>query len=267
MANHGYLPRDGKQINADIIIAALRKAFNLSRPLAFFLTRGATTLLGQSGKYFCLEDLARHNRVEHDASIYHKDASARDEYAPITVSTEMLEQMFDDSENGIWMTPEDVARARVRREATYPKGLDTIHAEVARGEMAIVLNLFNNPDPQLLTTHSIEVPPVQRSFVSRFFRRILGKKEEPVPLPGVPISFLKTWMGQERLPDGWRPYHSVTLWQTIKMVSRMKKAMKRMALEAKTAPRSESRDEKSEITETTEEGVLGETDGSVPQRA
>lgn len=171
--------------------------------------------------------------MEHDASIYHEDAGPREIYAPITISHEMLKEFFKDSKNGVWITPEDVGRTRVRREATYPNGIKFIQAEVARGEMAIAMNMFNNPNPELAAANGVDVAPVKRDFVSRFFRGLLGKKEEPTPLPGVPIESFRTWMGEERLPDGWKPYHTTTLWQTIKTVNRMKAEMKKAKAEEK----------------------------------
>ena len=227
MANHGYLPRDGKCVNASMIVSALQKCFKLSKPLAWFLTHGALTLLDQGSGNFELHDLARHNKIEHNASLYHDDAGERDEYAPITFDEDLLELVFKDSAGGVVMTPEDVAKVRVRREATSHPPLDFIHAELARGEIAIVLNMFNNPSPQL---HEEGVPLLHRSAVSRLFRRLVGLKDEAQTrqLDGAPIERMKYWFQHERLPEDWKPYHKTTLFETVVTVSRIRSEMHRL---------------------------------------
>ncbi|KAI0763240.1 hypothetical protein BC629DRAFT_1543642 [Irpex lacteus] len=225
MANHGYLPRDGKEINADIIVKALMKCFRLSKPLAWFLTHGALTLLNQGSGNFQLSDLARHNHIEHNASLYHPDAAEREEYAPIHGDPELLKLVFEDSEDGVIMTPEDIAKVRVRRELTSNPPLDFIHAELARGEIAIVLNMFNNPDPELHKTKN--VPFLRRTTLGKIWKVLSRKKDDPAttPLDGAPIERMRYWFEHERLPEGWTPYHTTTLTQTVITVSRIRDRM------------------------------------------
>ena len=232
MANHGYLPRDGKDVNASKIIAALMECFKLSKPLALLLTYGALHLLDQGKSNFQLSDLARHNCVEHNASLYHDDAAEREEYAPITINEDLLGLVFADSADRKVMTPEDVAKVRVRREKTSHPPLDFIHAELARGEMGIVLNCFNNPDAKL---HEDGVPLQPRGPVSKILRKLTGRKENPATrqLDGVPIARMREWFKYERLPEGWKPYHKTTLWETVVTVSRMRSRMHKLEREQK----------------------------------
>ncbi|KAI0300583.1 Chloroperoxidase [Multifurca ochricompacta] len=181
LANHGYLPRDGKQLTPAIMIQALQEGYGLSTPLAYLLVYGGTALLGQAGA-FGLDDLARHNRIEHDASLVHNDTPDRDEYAPISPDAKLVGEFLHRAEDGQIMTVEDVARARVERESQCPV-LNGLHAEIARGEMAIALGLFSqtNSDQQ-----------------------------------GIPLDMLRIWLSEERLPDGWKPTHTQGLLQTIR---------------------------------------------------
>ncbi|KAI0699474.1 hypothetical protein BC835DRAFT_1331545 [Cytidiella melzeri] len=238
MANHGYLPRDGKEINADIIVKALMECFRLSKPLAWFLTHGALTLLHQGSGNFQLSDLARHNHIEHNASLYHPDAGPREEYAPIHGDPELLDLVFKDSEGGVVMTPEDVARVRVRRELTSNPPLDFIHAELARGEISIVLNMFNNPDPELHASKG--VPLMRQTALGKVWGALLRKKRDPqtTPLDGAPIDRMRYWFEHERLPEGWKPYHKTTLTQTIVTVSRMRSKMHALERENKKKAKS-----------------------------
>ncbi|KAI0092863.1 hypothetical protein BDY19DRAFT_926803 [Irpex rosettiformis] len=233
MANHGYLPRDGREINADIIIEALMECFRLSKPLAWFLTHGALTLLNQGSAKFQLSDLARHDHIEHNASLYHPDAGERDEYAPLHGDPELLKLVFEDSEGGVIMTPEDIAKVRVRRELTSNPPLDFIHAELARGEIAIVLNMFNNPDPELYKTKN--VPFLRRTTLGKIWKALLRRKDDPAttPLDGAPIERMRYWFEHERLPEDWKPYHKTTLTQTVITVSRIRDRMHLLEREIK----------------------------------
>ncbi len=68
---------------------------------------------------------------------------------------------------------EDIARARIRREKEAGP-ISKLQARIARGEMAIAFGVF-------ATT--------------------VGDKL------GIPADFLRTWILDERLPDGWKPTH------------------------------------------------------------
>ncbi|KAH9940292.1 hypothetical protein B0H21DRAFT_824871 [Amylocystis lapponica] len=226
LANHGYLPRDGNCITPRVILHALRDAYHLSWPLAWLLTYGGFYLLGQRRKRICLADLARHNCIEHDASLVHPDVLHRGEYAPTSVSRDMLHRFLAHSADGAVMTPEDVARARVAREAGYPKPMDKLHAEIARGEMAIALHLFSSP----------AAPPPRPPLLARL-KHALAPKTAPVatdadaPQPGIPLQHLHEWMHDERLPDGWAPSHTLSLRKTVRMAATLRAAMRRLARE------------------------------------
>jgi hypothetical protein len=77
-----------------------------------------------------LKDLARHGCVEHNASLAHGDAIGGKEYAPNLVDESYLKQLLADSKDGVGLTAEDIAKARVRRESEYPQALDGVHAEI-----------------------------------------------------------------------------------------------------------------------------------------
>lgn len=228
LANHGHLPRDGKCITPPVLIHALREGYHLSYPLAWFLTHGGFYLIGQRRKRICLHDLSRHNCIEHNASLVHPDVHYRDEYAPIDMHLHMLEDLMRYSKDGVLMTPDDVARCRVAREAEYAIPMDKIHAEIARGEMAIVLQLFNNPD-------NISPPSSQRPSLLTRIRCALASTPlpppPPAPLPGIPNHMLRVWMHEERLPDGWMPYHRVGLLHTIRMATRLRRSMRALVNE------------------------------------
>ncbi|KZP18889.1 Cloroperoxidase, partial [Athelia psychrophila] len=141
LANHGFLPRSGRNIRPHTFIHGLQAGYNISYPLAAFLTWGSFMLLGQWNKV-SLGDLARHGCVEHDGSLGHRDAPPDAEYAPSSWDAEYVQRLLDHSADGAGLRLRDIALARVKREAEYPTPMDALHAEIARGEMGMVLALF-----------------------------------------------------------------------------------------------------------------------------
>src|SRR5260370_36337862 len=134
---------DGKQLNGTIITRALEEGYGLSGVLANVLLTWGIALLAQLGS-FGLNDLARHNRIEHNASLVHDDTKDRDEYAPISPNPTLVKQFLEQVKDGQFVTVEDVAMERVWRESQCP-GLHQFQAEIARGEMAIPLGLLSQP--------------------------------------------------------------------------------------------------------------------------
>jgi hypothetical protein len=68
--------------------------------------------------------------VEHNASLAHGDAIEDKEYAPTLVDESCLRLLLADSKDGVGLTAEDIAKARVRRESAYSQPLDALHAEI-----------------------------------------------------------------------------------------------------------------------------------------
>ncbi|KAL4931473.1 Chloroperoxidase [Aspergillus undulatus] len=74
LANHGYLPHNGKNIIEARTISALNDALNIDVELAQYLFQEAlTTNPDKSATTFSLNHLSRHNVLEHDASISRQD--------------------------------------------------------------------------------------------------------------------------------------------------------------------------------------------------
>lgn len=186
-------PRNGKNIGVFDIAQALKEGYHLSTVLAYILAFGGVFLLAQY-RHLSLADLARHNLIEHDASLFHLDAHNEDEYAPIPVNESLIKTTLE--EGGRYhpgrMTLEDVANIRVKREAES-RPLDGVHAEVARGEMAVAIGILGG---------------------------------ENAAAEGVDMDVLRLWVRQERLPDGWRPNHTQGLYRTYRMTTVVRERMK-----------------------------------------
>jgi hypothetical protein len=138
----------GLDISRLRMIHALQRAFRLSYPLAWFITHGGWLLTGQM-RLMSLHDLRRHNGIEHDASLAHKDATPEHEYAPSEFDRELFDMMAAESDDGVTLDIDAIARARVKREkacadAGHP--IDPLHAEVARGEIGLILDIFGGTE-------------------------------------------------------------------------------------------------------------------------
>lgn len=180
------------------IANALMAGYNLTWLFAWFLTVGGFILIRQWGT-LCLSDMSRHNCVEHDASLVHHNAADEAEYAPCHIDDTLVHALCSEAktprDGGFALSAEDLARVRVRREKASPP-LDAMHAEIARGEMAIAFGVFGG---------------------------LNGAQD------GIPVEWLKEWIRDERIPHGWKSTHSQGLMTTIKASGVIRAAMKKLA--------------------------------------
>ncbi|KAG6826183.1 hypothetical protein H0H92_000808 [Tricholoma furcatifolium] len=196
-------PQDGDRLKA---------CYSLSTPLATFLTFGGFLLLHRVPIFqkLDLHEVGRHGRVEHDASLVHDNTPSGQHYAPIKIENALVDALIADAMDGedgkvseggdpILMDAAGVARARIRREKES-KPLDAFHAEVARGEMAIILGVLET-------------------------RLSADKEKGKAEIAGIPVEWLREWIGHERLPEGWKPTHTQSLLNTMKRSTEIRKAM------------------------------------------
>lgn len=74
LANHGIIPRDGKNLTVPFLVKALPQALNLSVEVATIVaSAGLRTSSDPASGVFTLDDLNKHNAIEHDASLTRRD--------------------------------------------------------------------------------------------------------------------------------------------------------------------------------------------------
>ncbi|KAI0915491.1 hypothetical protein AcV5_003697 [Taiwanofungus camphoratus] len=191
LANHGYLPHDGRGITHKQYIRALREGYNLSLPLATFLTFGGHMVLEQYSQ-LSLADLGRHNYIEHNISLGHPDTIGDREYAPCKASPELIGQLINASSDGRVMTMHDFAKARLHRESMYTHLLDPLHNEIAHGEISMVLGIFGRGNGT------------------------------------VPVEWIEEWWLNERFPADFAPIREQTLLKTVQTSFQLKGMLKHM---------------------------------------
>jgi len=213
MANHGYIARDGKNLSAMNVVHGLMACYGLSMFCAMFLSFGGFLWLRKFGRVN-LYEIGKHNAIEHDASLVHQDTPKGQTYAPIEIDHSLVDALVSDVKPSsleiekssdptakFLMNYEDVARARIRREKQC-RPVDSLHAEVARGEMAIILGVW-----EVKTKNKV----------------------------GIPVDYIKRWIGEEKLPDGWKPDHTQGLLDVIRRSKDIRLAMDQIRKEESTS--------------------------------
>ncbi|KAF8583387.1 heme-thiolate peroxidase [Ramaria rubella] len=202
-ASHGFLPHSGRDISFLQLLNAIRTVYNISIPLALFLTSAAFFICGRNGHptvpfigTIDLHDLARHGRIEHDGSLAHADAAPGAVFAPTTPDLKVLNALTTQAETQETnLNLEDLARVRRASDMSLEsqgRPLDSFHSEITRGEIALIL-------------------------------LVMGDGTQ------VSIQRLKQWMGEDRLPDGWtRPQKTRGLLETIWTARKVKSVISDM---------------------------------------
>ncbi|KAG1893970.1 Chloroperoxidase [Suillus fuscotomentosus] len=174
LANHGYLPRNGQNIGLWHLIRAVQEVYNLSFILATLLALAGILLCGHAFR-LDLDALAIHNKIEHDASLVHADASGQ-QRAPTEVDPKLLKSFLSHADPQRGTSLYDLAQVRISREAQLAHPLDLIHSQIGAAEAALCWLLL---------------------------KQDTGR---------IPSSILLQWYGEERLPDNWaRPRHVIGL--------------------------------------------------------
>lgn len=119
LANHGFLPHDGKDISEARTIQALDRALNIDKKLSGFLFEEAlTTNPHKNATTFSLNDLSRHNILEHDASLSRQDAYFGDNH-------DFNQTIFDETRS-YWPHPIiDIHAAARSRQARVNTSIST----------------------------------------------------------------------------------------------------------------------------------------------
>ncbi|KAK0475469.1 Chloroperoxidase [Armillaria novae-zelandiae] len=72
LANHGFLPRDGRNITIDIVLKAASEGYNFD-PSVLILAAKVGLLTTDAPDSFTLDDIKLHGTIEHDASLSRSD--------------------------------------------------------------------------------------------------------------------------------------------------------------------------------------------------
>ncbi|CAG8778160.1 12919_t:CDS:2 [Cetraspora pellucida] len=144
MANHGYLPRDGKGITPKQLFEALQKTFNEDTLLAMFQVAGCFTLYGKwfAGK-ISLEDLHKHGNLEHDVSLCHVDSALGENWV---VKKDLVDQLIANAIDGKIKSESLINTFRARYLDSKKNNPDftfgRFQVQLASGEYSLFLNII-----------------------------------------------------------------------------------------------------------------------------
>ncbi|PFH61403.1 hypothetical protein XA68_17455 [Ophiocordyceps unilateralis] len=117
LANHGYLPRDGRNLTVAQVEAALCEALSMTSHLAASNTRQLKSILRPNGT-FDLTDLRQHGVIEHDRSFTRLDyRHGGDNY---TLQPDMFQALLNDAGGGP-LTVKTLARTYRRRAEEHKR--------------------------------------------------------------------------------------------------------------------------------------------------
>jgi len=174
MANHGILPRDGRNIPFTELTRTIRATFNFAPTFCWFVPHFSADMLHKSYRKDTLDlsDLNLHNGIEHDASLTRQDvALQKDQGTPhIPFIQELLSSASGKSKDGsALLTVDDLARFSAKRRAD---------AKVSDPEFSLSL-----------------------------FHKVFGSSNSSTLLTifGGQVRDLETILIEERLPEGWEP--------------------------------------------------------------
>ncbi|KAJ3543178.1 heme-thiolate peroxidase [Fusarium decemcellulare] len=75
LANHGFLPRDGKNLTQEVVVSGLKRGINLHEALGTQMFKQSIIANPEpNATFFTLDQLNRHNVLEHDSSLSRLDA-------------------------------------------------------------------------------------------------------------------------------------------------------------------------------------------------
>ncbi|KAI0602779.1 Chloroperoxidase [Biscogniauxia sp. FL1348] len=189
LANHGYLPHDGRNISIADIASAIFASTNWSPDFGTIPGQGAFGGIGNPPT-IDLEQLDDPAATEHPASLTRDDASPQSN--SLTLDPARLQALLDDSPRSAYITTASLARSRNRveeitRRAAANGTLTDAQRSIALGEASLLLLLMlDGAVPDSATAAAGEVD----------YGALRADKER-----------VRTWLREERFPVelGWAP--------------------------------------------------------------
>ncbi|KAJ7587295.1 Cloroperoxidase, partial [Mycena floridula] len=179
LANHGFLPRDGRGLTPTSVIKASADGFNVQSDVLFTAARlGLTTSTALDT--FTLDDIKLYNSIEHDASLSRGDFALGDNLH----FNETIYQTLANSNPGVdYFNATSAGQVQKQRladsQATNPKNINTSKEfGIRSGQSALYLSVFGDP--------MTGVAP--KEFVNIFFREERMPIKEGWKRPNVSIT-------------------------------------------------------------------------------
>jgi len=173
MANHGYIPRDGRKVSWFAASRAIHQVYNFNIPLAI-LVAGAGWYTGLVSAfnpfYFDLEQQRGHKDylIEHDASLTRQDYP-NNNWQP---DPALVHNLIAQASSPEGLSIDDFARHRIVQEAKLKLPLSNPRHTLATGEVGLIIPTLGRGEPDVFAGR------IKPEWIESFFQH-------------------------ERLPDDW----------------------------------------------------------------
>ncbi|KAL5401363.1 hypothetical protein PMIN06_011849 [Paraphaeosphaeria minitans] len=173
LANHNILPHSGRDISFRTLNTAIRECFNFAPSFCFFVPHFAADFLDRSywSDTLDLEELSKHNAIEHDASLTRRDVALEPDQAKPDI--QLVEQLLATATGG---TPE----ARIMTKQDLSAALTRRRVDSKRENASYTESLFHN------------------GFGS-------ANSSTMLTIFGGRVNDLRPMLLEERFPDDWEP--------------------------------------------------------------
>jgi len=198
LANHGMLPRDGKNISADMFADALKKHLNVQWDFWWVIAETAIQAVKPGASSIDLHDLAFHNGIQHDAALTRNDRGQGEFFTRPNMT--LVKQLLAMNDGGP-ISYFQMARARRLREG-QSEAWNANYTLPGQNINSVAANKW------FLAIDQAAVPLLVLSD------NIPGEKNNTGE---VPIDRLATFFTYERLPyeNGWIPSQYELSWFQI----------------------------------------------------
>ncbi|PYH44730.1 peroxidase family protein [Aspergillus saccharolyticus JOP 1030-1] len=161
LANHNFLPHDGRNITRPKLIEALGAALNFTSSLSSVMFDMAIVVNPEpNATYFTLDQLNQHNILEHDASLSRADAYLGNNHIFNATIFEQTRQYWTSSILDATMLANSKLARQITSRATNPTYTFTAKTEeFSLGEVAAPIIVFGN----------LTAGTVRRDLVKYFF--------------------------------------------------------------------------------------------------
>ncbi|PVH88951.1 Cloroperoxidase [Cadophora sp. DSE1049] len=146
LANHGFLPHDGRNITKENAVFALKTALNFNETFAEqFFGHGIKSNLDANATFFTLDMLNRHNVLEHDASLSRQDAFFGNNHVFNQSIFDQTKQFWTADTLTVAMVANSMSARQLNMKAFNPEYIFTSASQsVTFGEMAAPFLVFGD---------------------------------------------------------------------------------------------------------------------------
>ena len=259
-ANHGYLPRDGRDISIWTMITGLRACYNVSWVLAILFTVGSFIIIRLSGvgrgwlwPRVDLDELAAHNVLEHNASLTHADHAESGLQSPCpgtrSRSSSSASSTVMSSTTNLPNTPHlpfpfsllaplihpHFTRARTSH-ASHPLAplrpsrtlIRALFADSVSGTHLTLADVARARVRRSATSGPIPVHLQQFADAECALAIAVMGGDVHSDAPSVPLDVLREWLEEERLPTGWKPGGVMGFWRNHLNTAKVQDMMAKM---------------------------------------